>query len=330
MLNSNRRVNNSRRNANRAKCWMQRISISSESWPNSDTKMKEIDSVLKSKWKDWTSDASIKRDTHTHVCCCNICCEHFCLNRPDIVLSSRFFLSLPVGKEKKNDDGDDRVIDSFRLADSHEKTRKQYLDIEHDYERFRLKQCAVQLVPKQFKSLENSPCTVIPAVKRRGRSHSFDLQSVLTPPSSTNSSLSSNLFDISSASIFKAHLSEVKSRLHSLTGTCSTLNEKLHRSEQEKRYLLERITQLERQRRDDTDALQNELNHCQKLLEKSSQENTRVMLSNIYSPPEHDLSLYDEVLLDNKQSSSKSAYQPTNYKDLFARVYDKLKMTDHC
>ena len=138
-----------------------------------------------------------------------------------------------------------------------------------------------------------------------------------------NSSLSSNLFDVSSTSVFKAHLSELKSRINSLTIECTTLNDQLHRSEQEKLYLIDRITQLERQRRDDNDSLQNELNYFRKLVEKYSNENTKSILSNIDSPPEHDLSLYDEVLLENKQL--KSRYEPTNYKDLFARVYEKLK-----
>jgi len=138
--------------------------------------------------------------------------------------------------------------------------------------------------------------------------------------SSSNSSISSNIFDISSASIFKTHLTELKSRIHSLTFECSIINEKFHRSEQEKRYLIDRITFLERQRRDDNDSLQNELNHYKKLLEKTNNKNSR----DIYSTPEHDLSLYDEVLLENKKSS---LYEPTNYKDLFARVYDKLKFS---
>jgi hypothetical protein len=58
-------------------------------------------------------------------------------------------------------------------------------------------------------------------------------------------------------------------------------------------------------------------------MSKYHNENTKTILSNIYSPPEHDLSLYDEVLLENQ--SKKSSYEPTNYKELFARVYEKLK-----
>jgi predicted nucleic acid-binding Zn-ribbon protein len=135
--------------------------------------------------------------------------------------------------------------------------------------------------------------------------------------------ISPNLFDISSASIFQSHLSELKSRIHSLTIECTTLNDQLHRSEEEKHYLIDRITQLERQRRDDNDSLENELNHYRKLVEKYTNDHTKPILSNIYSPPEHDLSLYDEVLLENKQN--KASYEPTNYKELFARVYEKLK-----
>jgi len=139
-----------------------------------------------------------------------------------------------------------------------------------------------------------------------------------------NSPISSNLFNVSSASVFKVHLSELKSRINSLTIECTTLTDQLHRSEHDKHYLIDRITQLERQRRDDNDSLQNELNHFRKLVEKYSTENTKSVLPNIDSPPEQDLSLYDEVLLENTKQS-KSHYEPTNYKDLFARVYEKLK-----
>ena len=130
-------------------------------------------------------------------------------------------------------------------------------------------------------------------------------------------------------SIFKTHLTELKSRIHRLTHECSKLNEKLDKNESEKRYLIDRITSLERQRRDENDSLENELNHCKKLLEKYTNENTNRILSNIYSAPEHDMSLYDEVLLQNKQSIIKSAYEPTNYKDLFACVYEKLKISSN-
>ena len=133
----------------------------------------------------------------------------------------------------------------------------------------------------------------------------------------TPSIISPTLFDNSSTSIFKSHLSELKSRIRSLTNECATLNDQLHQSDDEKSYLIDRITQLERQRRDDHDSLQHELNHYHKLISKSH------LLSNISSPTEHDLSLYEEVLLENQ--SNKSAYEPTNYKALFARVYEKLK-----
>ena len=201
-----------------------------------------------------------------------------------------------------------------------EKTRKQCQDIEHEYETFRLKQFTTHFFPKQFNSPVQTPTSSTPKSSRLRRSHSFNSNSVLN--SSLDSSISSNIFDISSASIFKTHLTEFKSRLHSLTNECSKLNEKLHQSEVDKRYLIDRITHLERQHRDDNDSLQNELSSCKKLLEKYHTENSRDILSTIYSPPEHEISLYDEVLFENK---SKSNYEPTNYKDLFARVYDKLK-----
>ena len=140
--------------------------------------------------------------------------------------------------------------------------------------------------------------------------------------------VASNLFDISSATVFKTHLSELKIRIRSLTSDCSTLNDKLHQSEQEKDYLLDRITVLERQRRDDNDSLQNELNYCRKRLEKHNHENAHTLLAHIYSPPEHDVSLYDEVLQENRQSIGKSSYEPTNFKDLFAAVYRKLQIND--
>ena len=136
------------------------------------------------------------------------------------------------------------------------------------------------------------------------------------------------MFDISSTSIFKNHLTELKARIHSLTLECSRLNENFDKSEYEKRYLIDRITLLERQRRDDNDSLQNELNHYKKLLEKYTDENSNLILSNIYSPPEHDISLYEEVLLENKQTMIKHSYEATNYKDLFARVYEKLKINN--
>ena len=132
-------------------------------------------------------------------------------------------------------------------------------------------------------------------------------------------SISPNLFDVPSTSIFKSHLSELKSRINSLTIECTRLNEQLYQSEKEKNYLIDHITKLERQHRDDNDSLQNEINYYQKLAEKYSNENSKSVLSNIYSPSEYDLSLYDEF------KQSKTSYEPTNYRDLFARVYEKLK-----
>jgi hypothetical protein len=243
-------------------------------------------------------------------------------------MSSRFF---PIGKNLKlmMNRIKSSFIDSyyfiFRLSDVCEKTRKQCLDIEYEYETFRLKQFTTHFFPKQINSPVSKPNISMEKSRKLRRSRSFNLN--LTLNSSSDTLISSNLFDISSASVFKTHLTELKSRVHSLTSDCSILNEKLHRSEQEKRYLIDRITLLERQHRDDNDSLQNELNHCKKLLEKYDNENSRDILSNIYSPPEHEISLYDEVLLENKQLINKLSYEPTNYKDLFARVYDKLKIS---
>jgi predicted nucleic acid-binding Zn-ribbon protein len=111
----------------------------------------------------------------------------------------------------------------------------------------------------------------------------------------------------------------LKARIHSLTSECTLITDQLHQSEQEKRELIERITQLERQRRDDNDALQNEVNHYRKLVEKSTHAEHRFMPTNVFSPLEHDLSLYEEVRLELP------VYQPTNYQALFAPLYEKLK-----
>jgi hypothetical protein len=209
------------------------------------------------------------------------------------------------------------IFSICRLFDLYDKTRRQYHDIEQKYEIFRTKQLSSYFDHKQT----NSPTIFsTPISSKRQRSNSFSIK----PLSDTSPIISPNLFDISSASIFKSHLSELKSRIRSLTNECTTLNEQLHQSDQDKYYLIDRITQLERQRRDDNDSLQNELNHYRKLISKYHNENTQNILSNIYSPPEHDLSLYDEVLLENQ--TKKPSYEPTNYKELFAQVYEKLKI----
>jgi len=235
----------------------------------------------------------------------------------EILDATNFDLERELAQQRRDNERDRQHIKE--LSDLCDKTRKQCFEIEHEYERFRLKQFANHFFPKQINS---SVQTSKISTRKLRRSHSFNLNSISNSTSNSSTS-SSNIFDISSASIFKTHLTELKSRIHSLTSDCSILNEKLHQSENDKRYLIDRITYLERQYRDDNDSLQNELNHCKKLLDKYNNKNSRDILSNIYSPPEHDISLYDEVLLENKQSS----YQPTNYKDLFARVYDKLKIS---
>ncbi|CAF0953330.1 unnamed protein product [Adineta ricciae] len=205
------------------------------------------------------------------------------------------------------------------LSDLCEKTRKQCLEIEHEYGRFRSKQLSTQFYPKPITSHIQS--STIPPAKSRLRRHS---QSTNVHPIQ-NSSPSSNIFDVSSASVFKTHLTELKSRIKSLTSECSTLNDKLHQSEQEKQFFINRMTLLERQHRDDIDSLQNELNHYKKLLEKQSNDPPSTIFSPMFSTPEHDVSLYDEVLFENKKLHFKSSYEPTNYKDLFASVYAKLK-----
>lgn len=200
----------------------------------------------------------------------------------------------------------------FRLSDLHEKTRKQYFDIEHEYEAFRLKQFATQIFPKSFNSSGEQKKKNQP--RKLPRSYSLNGDLNLQP--SSDHSQSSNLFDLSSNSL-KSHLTEFKSRIQTLTIDCSNLTERLHQSEEDKRYLIDRITLLERQRRDENDSFQNELNHYKKCLDKHSNP--------IPSPPEHELSLYDEVQFEQKP---KLIYEATNYKDLFARIYDKLKSTN--
>ena len=208
------------------------------------------------------------------------------------------------------------IFQFSRLFDLCDKTRRQCHDIEHQYETFRTKQLSSYFDQKQTNS---STIFSTPVSNKRQRSNSYSMK----PFPDTPSFATPNLFDVSSTSIFKSHLSELKSRIRSLTIECSTLNEQLNQSDQDKYYLIDRINQLERQRRDDNDSLQNELNYYRKLMSKYHNDNTKSILSNIYSPPEHDLSLYDEVLLENQ--SNKPSYEPTNYKELFARVYEKLK-----
>lgn len=192
-----------------------------------------------------------------------------------------------------------------------------------------MKQFENQFSPKQLHSPVQTPNMSTPKPTKLRRSRSF-LSNNVSNSSSSDLPISPTIFDVSSASVFKTHLTELKSRIHSLSAECSRLNEKADKSNEEKRYLIDRITHLERQRRDDNDSLQNELNHCRKLLEKyTNDENSNPFLSNIYSPPEHEVSLYDEVLLENKQSNNKPSYEPTNYKDLFSRVYEKLKISNN-
>ncbi|CAF1257812.1 unnamed protein product [Rotaria sordida] len=246
----------------------------------------------------------------------------------EILDAANFDLERELARQRRDNEINRQRIQE--LSDLCEKIRKQYLEIEHEYETFRLKQFANHFFPKQLNSsIQKSNISTLKSIKLR-RSHSFNLNSTSnSSSSSSNLSTSSNIFDISSALVFKTHLTELKSRINSLTTECSGLNEKLDKSRQEKRYLIGRITLLERQRRDDNDSLQNELNHYKKLLEKYTNDNSNIILSNIYSPPEHEVSLYDEVLLENKQSMNKPSYEPTNYKDLFANVYEKLKISNN-
>ena len=122
-----------------------------------------------------------------------------------------------------------------------------------------------------------------------------------------------------SAAVYKSHLRELKGRIHSLTSECALLTDQLHQSEEEKDQLISRLTQLERQRRDDNDALQNEVNYYRKQVEKFTHDADRSLVPTLSSPREHDLSLFEEVRLES------TIYRPTNYQALFAPLYEKLK-----
>jgi len=207
----------------------------------------------------------------------------------------------------------------FSLLDLCDITRKQYQDIKREYEAFRTKQLSTNFLAKsaQYPSSSPTPIFSTPVSTKRQRSNSFSNKFKIDSPSI----ISPNFFDHSSTEIFKTHLTELKSRLNLLNTECSSLNDQLHQSEQEKILLQTRLTQLEREHRDEQDSLQTELDYYRKLADKHSFE----QLTNTYSSSsEHSLSLYDEVLLENQQT--KSIYEPTNYKELFARVYEKLQI----
>ena len=192
-----------------------------------------------------------------------------------------------------------------------ETTRKQCQDIEHEYDRFR---------SKRFSSYFPSS-----ALNLRQRAHSFNLRSTsISDPSPSNTSSPSTIFDLSSTAIYKSHLRDLKARIHALTTDCTLLTDQLQRSEEEKQHLIDRVNQLERQRRDDNYSLQTELNECRKLLEKYREHHRRATSERFNQSPERDLSLFDEVQNDTKSSSS--VYEPTNYQLLFKPLYEKLKI----
>ena len=213
---------------------------------------------------------------------------------------------------------------TFRLFDLYEKTCKQCHDIKQEYDTFRAKEFSSYFDSSKANSSRQTPICLTTTPTKQRRSSSFTFKSTRKPLSSISPSESSNLFDTSTASVFKSRLSELKSCIQSLAIECNKLNEQLRLSERDKRYLMDRIVQVERHRRDDNDALQSELNRYRKLLDKYSNETAESVLLNVYSPPECALSYYDEVSLENKHP--KLYCEPTNYKDLFSRVYEKLKM----
>lgn len=204
------------------------------------------------------------------------------------------------------------------LAESNEKMRKHCSEIEQEYDRLRSKKVQDLFNPKFLKNLStkiNDEQT-----KRRQRRHSDSSDFKYSKLDSTNNE---NSFDSTFSSVFKAHLTEFKNQFKIFKSDYSLLNEKLQQTEEEKRRLVSRLNEIERERRDELDSFQNELTNCRKLLEKSSKE---ILPANLYSPPEHDLSLYDEVLFERKFQPHSSSYRSTNYKELFARVYEKLKI----
>lgn len=227
----------------------------------------------------------------------------------EILDANNFDLERELAEQRRENERQQQRIKE--LTDLYEKTRKQCYDIEQEFERFRLRQFSTQFFPKLSKiSAPSTTSNIQQRMTRHQRSHSFDGNCHIVVPSP---SICSHSFDLSSN--FKTYLIEFKSRLHALTLDCSMLNEKLQQSEEEKSLLIDRLTQVERIHRDECDSFQNELNSYRKLIENRS--------STFYSPIEHDLSLYDEVLLESQPTSQ---YQTTNYKDLFARVYQKLNI----
>jgi len=117
-------------------------------------------------------------------------------------------------QRRENEKNRQHIKELFDLCD---KTRKQCQDIEHEYETFRAKQFSF---PKLINSSYQTPICSTPVSTRRQRSNSFSLKSISNSPPPT----SPRIFDISSTSVFKSHLSELKSRIHSLTLECTTLN----------------------------------------------------------------------------------------------------------
>ncbi|CAF2141826.1 unnamed protein product [Rotaria magnacalcarata] len=245
----------------------------------------------------------------------------------EILDAANFDLEQELTSQRRDNEKNQQRIKE--LLDLCEKTRKQYADIELEYATFRAKQFSSYFISKQTKSSHQTPALSTSISNKRQRSNSISLISMRNSNPLLSSSVSSNLFDGSSVSLFQSHLSKLKSRIKSLTTECGKLNDQLHQSEQDKHSLLDHITYLERQHRDDNDTLQNELNNYRKLLDKYSNENAQSVLLNIYSPPEHDLSLYDEVLLESDHQSN-TYYEPTNYKELFERVYKTLKTNVRC
>lgn len=192
----------------------------------------------------------------------------------------------------------------FRLCET---TRRQCQEIEYEYDRFR---------SKQIESFFPTTCPI-----GRQRAHSLSVKSLKIPelPSSPTT-----IFDLSSAHVYKSHLKELKSRIQQLNNDCAYLTEQLERSEEEKRFLIDRLNQIERQRRDENYSFENELSHYKKLLEKYRDTSISTKIKEIYPSPEHELSLYDEVQTEKNQK--KSFYEPTDYRSLFQPLYEKLKI----
>ncbi|CAF1177815.1 unnamed protein product [Didymodactylos carnosus] len=212
-----------------------------------------------------------------------------------------------------------------QLTDLCEKTRKQYMDIEQDYECFRRQQLANNF-NKQYKSSLSSSLNISKSngVKRYSsvdtffNNNKFSIKRINDYSFTTHLPFSSN--DSSSIrcrwcltldSAIKNRFSEFKNKLTLLTNENNELNEKVCLYEYNNHILLERLktVNITRQLKDENDQLQQELIECRKLLRmkdssssQSADENNddksfieEYSAPTIYNNNNNNVSLYDEV-----------------------------------